>query len=530
MSTITIIKLADATTALVPNQNGYLNQLPIAPEQGPGPVKAMGAYATPKPSPAKNMIAMSEDCAALLGLTADDLQSDLWQQLLSGNASLEEQPSFAMNYAGHQFGNWAGQLGDGRAIVIADVLAGANKYMLQLKGAGPTAFSRRGDGYAVLRSSIREFLCSEAMHALGVPTTRALSLVTRGEAVWRDMFYDGRPALEPSAVVCRVAPSFIRFGHFELLASRGDKAQLQSFILFCVSSYFPDIAAQYAADIKEGICSIGLVTAFFESICSSTAALVAHWQSIGFTHGVLNTDNMSIHGVTIDYGPYGWLEPYEPSWTPNTTDAHGRRYAFGQQPKICMWNLWQLANALAFALDDSSKLSAELGRFQGKYWAAYSKRMAPKLGVSSVSQAFLEELEAFMEAAKVDMTVFFRGLAQVHTLEEFHSHVLASSYKEPELSADVSQAFWGEYDALLNQLGLDNRADTMNAHNPLYVLRNYLAYQAIEKAEQGDYAMIHQLQKVLSNPFEDQGYPELSTKRPDWAAETPGCSALSCSS
>ncbi|MBG3852707.1 YdiU family protein, partial [Xanthomonas hortorum pv. carotae] len=227
---------------------------------------------------------------------------------------------WAVNYGGHQFGHWAGQLGDGRAISLGEAIGvDGGRYELQLKGAGPTPYSRGADGRAVLRSSIREFLCSEAMHHLGVPTTRALSLVTTGDAVVRDMFYDGRPQREPGAIVCRVAPSFIRFGNFELPSARGDSALLRQWADFTIARDFPELKG----------AGENLYAAWFAQVCERTAVMVAHWMRVGFVHGVMNTDNMSILGLTIDYGPYGWVDDYDPDWTPNTTDAQGRRYRFG---------------------------------------------------------------------------------------------------------------------------------------------------------------------------------------------------------
>ena len=243
-----------------------------------------------------------------------------------------------IHVGGHQFGHWAGQLGDGRAISLGEaVLADGQRRELQLKGAGPTPYSRSADGRAVLRSSIREFLCSEAMHHLGIPTTRALSLVGTGEGVVRDMFYDGHPEVEPGAIVCRVAPSFLRFGHFELPSQRGDTSLLQALADFCIARDFPHLRGRGEP----------LYADWFAEVCERTARLVAGWMRVGFVHGVLNTDNMSILGLAIDYGPYGWIDAYDPDWTPNTTDATGRRYRFGWQPRVANWNLGQLARALA---------------------------------------------------------------------------------------------------------------------------------------------------------------------------------------
>jgi uncharacterized protein YdiU (UPF0061 family) len=250
---------------------------------------------------------------------------------------------YAARYGGHQFGVWAGQLGDGRAITLGELMPRpGERWELQLKGAGRTPYSRTADGRAVLRSSVREFLCSEAMHFLGVPTTRALSLVATGDIVVRDMFYDGNPMPEPGAVVCRVAPSFVRFGNFEIHASRGENELLQRLADYIITEHFKELGPPTPEVYKL----------WFEEVCRRTGVMIAHWMRVGFVHGVMNTDNMSILGLTIDYGPYGWLEGYDPAWTPNTTDLPGRRYAYGRQPDVAAWNLARLANALGPLIED----------------------------------------------------------------------------------------------------------------------------------------------------------------------------------
>jgi len=295
-------------------------------------------YSFVKPTVVKDpkLVVFSSEMAEQLGLTKDECISATFPKVFSGNELLEGMAPYAQCYGGHQFGHWAGQLGDGRAINLAEVLDQHNQIqVLQLKGAGPTPYSRTADGLAVLRSSVREFICSEAMHHLGVPTTRALSLVTTGEEVVRDMFYDGHPEAEPGAIVCRVAPSFLRFGSYELFASRGDIETLRTLADYTIRHHFSHL----------GEPSVETYIKWFDEVCQSTAKMIVEWMRVGFVHGVMNTDNMSILGLTIDYGPYGWLEPYDPNWTPNTTDASGRRYRFGHQGQIAQWNLVQLANA-----------------------------------------------------------------------------------------------------------------------------------------------------------------------------------------
>ena len=329
--------------------NAFVRELPGDPEQGPRLRQVDGAlYSRVDPTPvaAPRLLAHSAEMAATLGFSATDVAAPEFAELFGGNALLDGMQPYAANYGGHQFGNWAGQLGDGRAISLGEVInAAGERWELQLKGAGLTPYSRGADGRAVLRSSVREFLCSEAMHHLGVPTTRALCLVDTGEAVLRDMFYDGHAAPEPGAIVCRVAPSFIRFGNFELPTSRGDVALLRQLVDFTIRRDFPELGGEGEA----------LYAAWFAQVCERTARMVAHWMRVGFVHGVMNTDNMSILGLTIDYGPYGWVDNYDPDWTPNTTDAQRRRYRFGQQPNVAWWNLSCLAGALAPLFDGSGR-------------------------------------------------------------------------------------------------------------------------------------------------------------------------------
>ncbi|MDD2843000.1 MAG: YdiU family protein, partial [Tolumonas sp.] len=337
--------------------NRFIHELPGDPltvNQTRQVNAAFWSTVTPTPVPQPQLIASSAEVAALLGLTPADLQQPEWVAALSGNELLDGMSPFATCYGGHQFGQWAGQLGDGRAISLGELLHAQQRWELQLKGAGPTPYSRRADGRAVLRSSIREFLCSEAMFHLGVPTTRALSLVLTGDAIWRDMFYDGNPKAEPGAIVCRVAPSFIRFGHFQLPAMRGELSQLNQLIDFTIDRDFPHLLAEPAEQRRA---------LWFREICRTTAKLMVEWTRVGFVHGVMNTDNMSILGLTIDYGPYGWIDNFDLHWTPNTTDAEGLRYCFGRQPAIARWNLQRLAEALATVIPDQAIFSEGITAF-----------------------------------------------------------------------------------------------------------------------------------------------------------------------
>src|SRR5436190_10000166 len=308
--------------------NRFVRELPADPEAGPRLRQVHGAlYSLVEPTPvaAPRLIAYSREVADMLGIDETTINSPAFAEVFGGNALLDGMQPYAANYGGHQFGQWAGQLGDGRAITLGEAInAAGERWELQLKGAGPTPYSRTADGRAVLRSSLREFLCSEAMNHLGVPTTRALCLVATGEDVVRDMFYDGHPQAEPGAVVCRVAPSFLRFGNFEICAARGDQALLQTLADFTITTHFPQLGAP----------SRDTYLRWFDEVCRRTARMLVHWMRVGFVHGVMNTDNMSVLGLTIDYGPYGWLEGYDPNWTPNTTDAGGRRYRYGHQPHV----------------------------------------------------------------------------------------------------------------------------------------------------------------------------------------------------
>ena len=329
----------------------------------------------PTPVAKPQLVAGSVEVAQLIGLDPAEFANPRFANVFAGNEVLPGMQPHAMCYGGHQFGNWAGQLGDGRAINLGDVVApDGSPWTLQLKGAGPTPYSRTADGLAVLRSSVREFLCSEAMFHLDVPTTRALSLVLTGEQVLRDMMYDGNAKYEPGAVVCRVAPSFIRFGNFQLFAARGDAENLKRLVDFTIKNYFPHLGAPS----KE------VYAAWFTEVCDRTCKMVIDWMRVGFVHGVMNTDNMSILGLTIDYGPYGWLEDYDPGWTPNTTDAAGKRYRFGNQPMVAHWNLYQLGSALVGLFGETETLQAALDGFLEKVEADSNAMIASKLGLRSL--------------------------------------------------------------------------------------------------------------------------------------------------
>ena len=390
--------------------NAFVHDLPGDAQAGGRPRAVSGALfsrVNPTPVKAPTLLAYSREVAGLLGLEAADLESSQAAEILSGNQLLDGMQPYAANYGGHQFGHWAGQLGDGRAITLGETInAAGQRWELQLKGAGLTPYSRTADGRAVLRSSLREFLCSEAMHHLGVPTTRALSLVATGESVLRDMFYDGNPRREPGAIVCRVAPSFIRFGNFELPASRGELELLKQLVDFTIHRDFPELSSSGETRYAD----------WFAQVCMRTAGMVAHWMRVGFVHGVMNTDNMSILGLTIDYGPYGWIDNFDFDWTPNTTDAQGRRYRFGQQAQIAYWNLTCLANALVPVFASVEPLNAGLQAFIDTYTQMEREHIAGKLGLQQCLPEdvdLMNSLYALLQSAEVDMTLFFRALSEV---------------------------------------------------------------------------------------------------------------------
>lgn len=511
--------------------NRLVSELPGDPSTENRSRQVYGACWSPvKPTPVAKpeLISYSPEMMDELGLTEQELKSPAWVNSLGGNELVPGMQSYAMCYGGHQFGNWAGQLGDGRAINLGETINQASRrWVLQLKGAGPTPYSRRGDGRAVLRSSVREFVCSEAMHHLGVPTTRALSLVSTGDQVVRDMFYDGRPAPEPGAIVCRVSPSFLRFGNVEIFASRGETEVLDSLVEFVLKRDFPEIESEGDQRIID----------LFTEVSRRTAVMVSHWMRVGFVHGVMNTDNMSILGLTIDYGPYGWIDNYDPNWTPNTTDLPIRRYRFGHQPKVAQWNLLRLARALASLMDEPDSLKAGFEVFVDTYERHTMSTTFRKFGISGdepEDELLLAEGYQLLELSEADMTLFFRALSTLEPTVDMDD--LGDIFYDQDKKQEHGErwnAWLKKYVARVKSGGQSpiERALDMNQVNPLYVPRNYLLQEAIELAEKGDTSRVGELMEVFRSPYTEQpGKEHFQQKRPDWAKTKPGCSMLSCSS
>jgi serine/tyrosine/threonine adenylyltransferase len=537
----------------LPFDNRFTNALSADPDLSNRRRQITGAHfsrTAPTAVAGPTLIAASTEVAELLSLSAEVVASQDFADVFSGNRLPTGADPFAMNYGGHQFGNWAGQLGDGRAIAIGEVLDNQGRHQtLQLKGAGPTPYSRTADGRAVLRSSVREFLCSEAMFHLGVPTTRALSLVATGDRVVRDMLYDGNPQAEPGAVVCRVAPSFVRFGSFQLPASRGELTVLRDLVEFTIRADF----AHLAPGLDDESTWEQTVATWFGEVCERTVELVVHWMRVGFVHGVLNTDNMSILGLTIDFGPYGWLEDFDPGWTPNTTDASGRRYRYGAQPQVVYWNLVQLANALSAIVTTTELLQEQINMFPARYSELYRAMMLQRLGLTANSTGeigeisdddLIQSLLNLLPQAEIDQVIFFRKLAEV---VGYGGQDLLSPLMDIWYNAEDATDATGPTGVALRQwleqwsqrITAEGRAvetvrAQMNSVNPKFVLRNYLAQEAIDLATGGDYSLIATLLDVLRRPYDDQlnqpSHERFALKRPEWARNRVGCSMLSCSS
>ena len=491
--------------------------------------EAVFSHVNPKKTKDPKVIHTSIEMANELGLSADDLTSEFFKDIVTGNKIYPNTKPYAMCYAGHQFGQWAGQLGDGRAINLFEVEHNNKNWKVQLKGAGETPYSRSADGLAVLRSSIREYLCAEAMFHLGVPTTRSMSLSLTGDQVLRDVMYNGNPAYEKGAIVSRISPSFLRFGNFEVFAARNDLKNLKILTDYTIRHHFSHL----------GNPSKETYVNFFKEVSESTLDMTIHWQRVGFVHGVMNTDNMSILGLTIDYGPYGWLEGFDFGWTPNTTDRQNKRYRYGNQPNIGLWNLYQLANALYPLIEDAKPLEDILNQYKIDFENKSLEMMKSKLGLFNNDENDIElihTLEDNLQLTETDMTIFFRVLSNFKEANIALKLIENAFYDVNHISEEIKISWNNWFLKYQNRLEKENlthleRKEKMDAVNPKYVLRNYMAQLAIDDANKGDYKLIDELYQLLKKPYEEQPENEKwFAKRPEWARNKIGCSMLSCSS
>ncbi len=490
----------------------------VTSRQTPG---VLYSLVEPFECPNPSLVLFNDKLSKDIGLgSIDDKDKDF----LFGKTEENNIQSYATAYAGHQFGSWAGQLGDGR-VIFAGEIENSNgvKTELQWKGLGRTPYSRNGDGKAVFRSSVREYLMSEAMFHLGVPTTRALSLSFTGEKVARDIFYDGKPAEENGAVIMRTAESFLRFGHFELVSAQRDFEQLKKLADFTISRYFPEVE-QNENKYKQ----------WFKSICEKTANLIVEWCRVGFVHGVMNTDNMSILGVTIDYGPFSMLDEFSVNFTPNTTDLPGRRYAFGNQAQIGQWNLWQLSNALFPLIEEKVFFEEMLMYYSDYYWTRYDEMLCRKFGFDELKEddsEFFATWQEFMELSSADFTLFFQALEKysktnkVDAFEDVFYKTLSIENQEQltKFLADFNER------KTANTISAEGSVELMKKSNPKFILRNYLLYNCIKEVEKGDVTGLKKIMKSLENPYETI-FPEFEIKRPSEYDDIAGCSMLSCSS
>lgn len=511
-------------------KNNFTDHLPADPNPENSRrqvLEAAYSFVAPIQTSNPSLIHVSKEMSDELGISEEDTQSKEFLDFVTGNTILDNSKPFAMCYAGHQFGNWAGQLGDGRAINLGEI----NNWAVQLKGAGPTPYSRSADGLAVLRSSIREYLCSEAMHHLGIPSTRALSLSLTGDQVLRDVLYNGNSAYEKGAIVSRVAKSFLRFGSFEIFAARNDIKNLQVLVDFTINTHFKHL----------GEPSKKTYLKFFQEVTDKTLEMIIHWQRVGFVHGVMNTDNMSILGLTIDYGPYGWLEGFDFGWTPNTTDNQHKRYRYGNQPNIGLWNLYQLANALYPLIEEAGPLESILETYKSGFEKKSQQMMRSKLGLYTEKETdihLIQSLEDNLQASETDMTIFFRNLSKFNqdAPEQAIEIIKDAFYVPNEIQNGVLDGWNQWFRDYANRLkdediSYDQRKERMNKVNPKYVLRNYMAQLAIDKADTGDYSLIEEFYMLLKSPYSEQPDSEQwFAKRPEWARHKVGCSMLSCSS
>ena len=510
--------------------NFFTDQLPADPNlenTRREVLEAVYSFVRPIKTSNPTLLHVSDEMQHTLDFSNEDIQSREFLEFVTGNSVLKNSKPFAMCYAGHQFGNWAGQLGDGRAINLGEI----KDWAVQLKGSGPTPYSRTADGLAVLRSSVREYLCSEAMHHLGVPSTRALSLSLTGDKVLRDVMYNGNPAHEKGAIVSRVAKSFLRFGNFEIFSSRNDIKNLKILTDYTIKSHFSHL----------GKPSKEVYLQFFQEVTNKTLEMIIHWQRVGFVHGVMNTDNMSILGLTIDYGPYGWLEGFDFGWTPNTTDKQHKRYRYGNQPTIGLWNLYQLANALYPLIEEAAPLEKILEDYKSNFEKKSQDMMRAKLGLTSDKETdinIIQSLENNLQATETDMTIFFRTLSSFKKEQpEKGVELIQDAFYTPDTIKGNVLNNWKQWFANYAKrledetTSADERLQQMNKVNPKYVLRNYMAQLAIDKADKGDTSLLEEMYLLLKEPYSEQPkFEHWFAKRPEWARHKVGCSMLSCSS
>ena len=510
--------------------NFFTDQLPADPNlenTRREVLEAVYSFVRPIKTSNPTLLHVSDEMQHTLDFSNEDIQSREFLEFVTGNSVLKNSKPFAMCYAGHQFGNWAGQLGDGRAINLGEI----KDWAVQLKGSGPTPYSRTADGLAVLRSSVREYLCSEAMHHLGVPSTRALSLSLTGDQVLRDVMYNGNPAHEKGAIVSRVAKSFLRFGNFEIFSSRNDLKNLKILTDYTIKSHFSHL----------GKPSKEVYLQFFQEVSSKTLEMIIHWQRVGFVHGVMNTDNMSILGLTIDYGPYGWLEGFDFGWTPNTTDKQHKRYRYGNQPTIGLWNLYQLANALYPLIEEAAPLEKILEGYKSNFEKKSQDMMRAKLGLTSDKETdinIIQSLENNLQATETDMTIFFRTLSSFKKEQpEKGVKLIQDAFYTPDTIKGNVLNNWKQWFANYAKrledetTSAEERQQQMNKVNPKYVLRNYMAQLAIDKADKGDTSLLEEMYLLLKEPYSEQPkFEHWFAKRPEWARHKVGCSMLSCSS
>lgn len=488
-------------------------------------------------TPLKNprLVHVNKDVADLLGLSAFAQNTPEFLSVVSGSLPMSGGDTLAAVYSGHQFGVWAGQLGDGRAHLLGEVIGPSANWEIQLKGAGMTPYSRMGDGRAVLRSSVREYLASQAMHGLGIATTRALSLVSADDPVMRE-------TVETAAVVARVAPSFVRFGSFEHWASRKRPDLVRKLADYVIERFYPECLSP-SAGIPES-AEIRYVK-LLECVVKRTAELMASWQVVGFCHGVMNTDNMSILGLTLDYGPYGFMDGFDARHICNHTDSNGR-YAWHAQPAVAHWNLYQLANSLFSIVPDAEALRGALDQFEPTFLHAMQTRMSQKLGLSTWQvgdEALIDDLWSVMQTSHADFSMTFRQLAYAPGLTEAApgqiAHDLGGTVGDGSASLqpfidlfidrEAARAWLVRYcdRVALESPVWQSRVEGMLAVNPLYVLRNYLAQQVIEATQRGDFSDLEQMMKLLAQPFSAQaGFERFSALPPHWASKI----EVSCSS